>query len=85
MSEGDCAECRALLEVVTLTTRNQFGAIARHDTAVYNGGADDEEIAVAKHQVDFCALEHQNAVDRYQFHLRTHQVVMGAISETRVP
>jgi len=84
MPEGDCSECLALIQDVTLTARNKFGAIAHHDTAVH-AGSNAEQIAAMKQQVDFWSLKHQNAVDRYQVHLRTHQVVMSVVSETRLP
>lgn len=72
MPVGECAQCLVLLEDVTRASKHQMTAISQHNTAVQND-AGDEELARLKHQADFWGVERQEAVDRYRFHLRSHQ------------
>lgn len=78
MPVGDCAQCRVLLEDVTRASKHQMTAISQHNLAVQND-AGDEELARLKHQADLWGSERQEAVDRYRFHLHSHeQAVMRA-------
>lgn len=72
MPVGDCAHCLALLQNVTFASKQHMTALSQHESAVQND-ATNEEVSRLKHAVDFWGVERQEAVDRYRFHLRSHE------------
>jgi hypothetical protein len=73
MPVGDCGQCLILLQNVTLASKRHMSALAQHESAVQND-APDEEISRLKHELDFWRVERQEAMDRYRFHLRGHEM-----------
>ncbi len=72
MPVGDCSECLKLLQNIARASRLHMEALSRIEVAVQKDVTDDEFVSLRCAVAD-CALARQEALDRYQIHLLSHE------------
>lgn len=78
MSISDCEECRKLLDAATLAISRYLAASARLLSAMRSEDA-DTDIGALRRDVQESGVREQDAVQRYENHLISHETkVMAA-------